>query len=699
MGKVEKIGNLILWGLQGFLVFLLIFQSSFELPLAGIGHIHPLILHLPIGFGVVLLGLFGIKKQLASFDILAEFLLLITAIFSTSTAIFGLFLAKEGGYDAGALDWHQWSGVSVSFVYFIWVLLRRNLLIGSVLGFIALVIAGHTGASITHGEDYLQFGTKATAITSESVVFADIVQPILKAKCESCHNDQKTKGALKMNSIANLMKGGKHGPIWKAGDALNSHLVQRIKLPMNAKEHMPPLGKAQLTPDEITILTLWVKEGASFEKSLGEFSPDFQKLVQPTELTKSTKSYDFSAASESSISSVNTPYCTVYPIANESPALQADFYVAAKFDPKTLSDLAKVNEQLVGLQLAKMPIKNVDLAVVSKFAHLEKLNLNFTAIDDAGIGQLSGLTHLEQLSISGTKVSKTGVTQLLAKLPALKQMHVWSTNLSTGDLADLRKQFPKVTFDAGYVPKEETLQINPPILVNENLILRPTEKLTFKHTLRDVIFRYTVNDSIPDSLSALQTRAAINISNYTKVRILATKAGWRASNPIDVRVYKSQFIPARMDLLTKPDPKYPATGGASLMDFISGAREVKGVPNFTWLGFKEADLDVLASFEKSTAIHGVTLSYLEKTDSDVFPPVKVEIWAGDSPDKLRLLTTLKPIQPKEKNGYTPRGLNIPLAGVSAKYFRMKAERLKRLPSFVDNKGKGAWLRVDELLFY
>jgi uncharacterized membrane protein len=699
MGKVEKIGNLMLWGLQGFLIFLLIFQSSFELPLAGIGHIHPLILHLPIGFGVLLLGLFGIKKQLASFDVLAEFLLLITAIFSTSTAIFGLFLAKEGGYETNALDCHQWSGVLVSFVYFIWVLIRRNLVVGALLGFVALVIAGHTGASITHGEDYLRFGSKATEITTESVVFEDIVQPILKAKCESCHNDQKSKGALKMNSIANLLKGGKHGAIWKAGDALNSHLVQRIKLPMNIKEHMPPLGKAQLTPDEITLLTLWVKEGASFEKKLGQFSPDFQKLVQPASISTKTKLYDFSSASESTIASVNTPYCTVYPIANESPALQADFYVSAKFDPKTLSDLTQVSEQLVGLQLSKMPINNESLNQVVKFTNLEKLHLNFTSIDDKGLGQLSGLTHLEQLSISGTKVGRSSLAKLLLKLPNLKQMHVWSTNLSAGDLTALRNQFPKVTFDAGYVPKEETLQINPPILVNENLILRPNEKLTFKHTLRDVIFRYTVNDSLPDSLSSLQTKSAINISNYTKVRILATKAGWRASNPIDVRVYKSQFIPARMDLLTKPDPKYPAAGAASLMDFISGAREVKGVPNFTWLGFIEADLDVVASFEKSTAIHGVTLSYLEKTDSDVFPPVKVEVWAGDSPDKLRLMKTLRPIQPKEKNGYSPRGLNIPLTAVSARYFRIKAERLKKLPAFVDNKGKGAWLRVDELLFY
>ncbi|MFM1821051.1 MAG: hypothetical protein RLZZ402_1410 [Bacteroidota bacterium] len=699
MGRVEKIGNLILWGLQGFLVFLLIFQSSFALPLAGIGHLHPLILHLPIGFGVLLLGLFAIKNQLPSFEVLAEFLLLITAIFSTFTAIFGLFLAKEGGYETSALDWHQWSGVAVSFVYFVWVLLRRNLLVGAGLGFIALVVAGHTGASITHGEDYLRFGEKAMEINSESVVFEDIVQPILKAKCESCHNDQKTKGALKMNSIANLMKGGKHGAIWKAGDALNSHLIQRIKLPMNAKEHMPPLGKAQLTPDEITILTLWVKEGASFEKKVGQFSADFQKLIQPAAVTTNTKTYDFSAASESAIESVNTPYCTVYPIANESPALQADFYVAAKFDPKTLSDLSQVSEQLVGLQLSKMPITNESINQVSKFTNLEKLNLNFTSIDDEGIAQLTGLNQLEQLSISGTKVGKSGVSKLLAKLPALKEIHVWSTNLSAPDLAALRKQFPKVTIDEGYIPKEEILQINPPILVNENLILKPNEKLTFKHTLRGVLFRYTLNDSLPDSLRSPATKASIAIANYAKVRILATKPGWLVSKPIDMRVYKSQFIPSRIDLLTAPDPMYPAAGGASLHDFVLGAREVKGVSNYSWLGFKETDFDAVASFAQPAQIHGVTLSYLERTDSDVFPPVKVEVWGGDAPDKLRLLTTVKPIQPKEKNGYSPRGINIPITGINAKYYRIKAERLKRMPAFVDNKGKGAWLRIDELLFY
>jgi hypothetical protein len=90
---------------------------------------------------------------------------------------------------------------------------------------------------------------------------------------------------------------------------------------------------------------------------------------------------------------------------------------------------------------------------------------------------------------------------------------------------------------------------------------------------------------------------------------------------------------------------------------------------------------------------------LEKTDSDVFPPTSIEVWAGDDAAKLRLVSRFKPEQPKEKNGYSPKGINIPLKGVTAKYYRVKATRLRSLPAFVDNKGKGAWLRVDELLFY
>lgn len=698
MKQFQRFGSLLLWVFQGILFVLLVFQGQFNVPLAGLGRLHPLLLHLPIGFGVLLALLWLARKQMDEEGTIFEALLLLTALFSTLTAILGLFLSREGEYDASQVSWHLWSGVAVSFLYFSFAIWKRQQVIGALTGFIALLIAGHTGASITHGADYLQFGSEEDPITEESIAFEALVQPILKAKCESCHNDQKSKGGLKMNSIANLLKGGKNGPIWKAGD-LNSHLIQRIQLPLSHKKHMPPAGKAQLTTDEQMILTLWIKEGASFQQKIKQFSPAFQQLVNKQSIAPTEKTYEFGAAAGSDIEAVNTPFCTVFPIAYESPALQANFFVAAKFDVKTLENLQKVEKQLIGLNLNKMPVTDAEINTIRKFTNLEKLLLNGSKVSDAGISSLTSLTHLEELSIASTAVSLTGAQELLKGLKALKKLYVWNTQISKEQVAQLKAQFPKVKIDEGVSSTDETLQINPPILVNEKLILRPNEALQFKHTLRDVVFRYTLNDSLPDSLSGLQTKSIVPIQHYTKVRIIATKPGWYASNPVDVKVYKSNFVPEAITLLSNPAPNYPAHGGSSLMDFEQGAREVKGVPNLTWLGFFENDLDALSSFAKPTKVNGITLSYLEKTDSDVFPPTKIEIWAGNDPKNLRLLNQFIPKQPTEKSGYSLKGINIPVEGIAAKYYRIKAYRLKKLPAFSDRKGKNAWLRVDELLFY
>ena len=176
---------------------------------------------------------------------------------------------------------------------------------------------------MTHGEDYLwaKGDGEAVVLTEESVVFEAVIQPIFKQKCEVCHNDQKTKGALNMSSIAKLLKGGKNGAIWKAGDPLNSHFIQRAKLPIDNKKHMPPKGKAQLSPDEVLLLTAWVQEGASVSKKLGAFGAN-SKLISLAKKLQNTaqallipvKEYDFSAASESSLAAANTPFCSVYPL-------------------------------------------------------------------------------------------------------------------------------------------------------------------------------------------------------------------------------------------------------------------------------------------------------------------------------------------------------------------------------------------------
>ena len=51
-----------------------------------------------------------------------------------------------------------------------------------------------------------------------------------------------------MTTEEKILEGGKNGPIWKSGDALNSHIIENINLPEDEKKHMPPKGKPQVEP-------------------------------------------------------------------------------------------------------------------------------------------------------------------------------------------------------------------------------------------------------------------------------------------------------------------------------------------------------------------------------------------------------------------------------------------------------------------
>ena len=70
------------------------------------------------------------------------------------------------------------------------------------------------------------------------------------------------------------------------------------------------------------------------------------------------KTYPFAAASPTTIQKINSAFCAVFPLSQNSPALQADFFVREKFDKKKLEELLKVKEQLVVLNLGNMPVND-----------------------------------------------------------------------------------------------------------------------------------------------------------------------------------------------------------------------------------------------------------------------------------------------------------------------------------------------------
>lgn len=59
--------------------------------------------------------------------------------------------------------------------------------------------------------------TNANADHHNKKLYPEIVQPILTAKCAGCHGEDKQKGKLRVDTFAELMKGGSEGESVVAG--------------------------------------------------------------------------------------------------------------------------------------------------------------------------------------------------------------------------------------------------------------------------------------------------------------------------------------------------------------------------------------------------------------------------------------------------------------------------------------------------
>ena len=114
------------------------------------------------------------------------------------------------------------------------------------------------------------------------LVFQDVLMPIFEAKCNKCHNEAKSKGDLRMDTYELAMKGGENGDNIVAGDPDKSLTVQRMALPLDDDEHMPPEGKDQMTPEETALFRWWIQEGASATLTVkdAKFPPETQTLVE-----------------------------------------------------------------------------------------------------------------------------------------------------------------------------------------------------------------------------------------------------------------------------------------------------------------------------------------------------------------------------------------------------------------------------------
>ncbi len=445
-----------------------------------VGRFHPLVLHFPIVLILLLVIQVVVGKLHVAFrhPLLTKSLLLL-ACFSSFVAILAgylLFFTEE--YSGQMVKNHLVGGVLTglfislaTIVYYLWEIqalafgayIYHSLLVASA---VSLGYTSHIGGSLTHGADFLTeplealFPPKSSLPDKpmeEMLLYEDVIATMLDAKCVNCHNENKTKGGLLMNSHAALLKAGDSGKAAiVAGEPEDSEMVVRMLLPPDHDDRMPPEGKPGLSENEIELVKFWISKGAPRDLKLGELDENsdlnrsLAAMLPQINRTRHRIALEKEAFEkvrqelEEVAKKINVRISVDEKAEGKSFGLKM-LFPPSPFSNRELLELAPYAGYFSSLSLASADIGDDELFFIGKMENLERLYLPKTGVDGSGLPYLIHLEKLHELNLSFTSLQGGHALHLL-DFPNLKKVYIYGTPVSKEVIQALQERKSDTSF-------------------------------------------------------------------------------------------------------------------------------------------------------------------------------------------------------------------------------------------------------------
>lgn len=705
-----------LWVLNPFLLFIALFNDKLILGIymEWLGKMHPLFLHFPIVIGIFICLYFILDKKNGLDEKIMHATLVANAFLSSIVCILGLFLSKQDNYDEGLIYLHQWGGIAMAMIG--WGLIyieqknnrfKTNYIIRvefSIAYLLLILLFTHKGAQLTHGTNILNFPKienldtaqiKKSLTDSNTTVYNRVIAPILQQKCVSCHGKDKMKGDLLLNSPTNILKGGKGGPILTFDKQKESILLERIHLDIAQKKHMPPNGKLQLTPDEISILKRWIKAGSDFKIKL-------QNLAKTDTLFLLANNYKPADNVERKVltnlpdlKEFNSNYCSVNYLFNNTTQVEVHFFQRDFYNRADLKKLIKIQDQIVNLNMQGMPLTMEDIKIISGFKNVENLNLNYTGLHLKTMGPIKFLKNLKSLAICAIQFNNSDLKKFLIGSP-LQQVHIWSSEIGKESLESLAAGYPKIKWTIGDNLKNELLKINTPTIEQDSSIITNFLDVKIKHLLHGITIRYTTNGVEPDSITSPIYKNTLRLTRNTNLKIKVFKPGWISSDLVQRNFYKSDIRPDSIFLINVNEAKSLGDGAKPLVDLTLGGTNFS---NKKWVGNKDVPMKFVIQFNTPQVLHNAYFNSLINPGSYIFPIVSIAVEGSPDGKKYENIGETKfpnSLNQKELTSEIKTFSHAFTQNTPYKYYRFTVFNTKKLPQWHAGKGTPAWVFIDEL---
>lgn len=439
------------------------------------GHLHPLLLHLPIGLllGVTLLEV--VAKVDRRTVTARRALYLVFGLSALVAAGTGWLLGGGVDYQGAAVDQHRQFGIAAGVAAILTALFdvfgRSKLfallrIVGLIVCGVLFTVAGHRGGMMTHGQRFLsekappwlapyvgpapraRVDAELASVTPETQTLAEDVEtdgvptmPILGAGAtgENGVDVVETPGpAIAGESLSDLalvveafraqcfechcedkVKGGlrlDEAHPWAGcvdpDSPLDSEFLYRVHLPADDPDAMPPKGD-RMEPKAVEALQRWIEAGAPME--------ELESLLQQGAKV-SAAAGDVLAAVKLTSGAVLTPLPEDSGLPPENVRLVASWaFSGTPVSAERLAALAPLGARLTELRLQGTAVTDAVLAGLPELPALRTVHLERTAVGDEGALLVARRAPgLEVLNLHSTSVTAAGAAAVQACIPTAR---------------------------------------------------------------------------------------------------------------------------------------------------------------------------------------------------------------------------------------------------------------------------------------
>ena len=261
---------------------------------------------------------------------------------------------------------------------------------------------------------------------SQDSFYVARVAPLFEEHCAGCHGESRQKADLRLDSFAAAMRGGKHGPVIVSGDTQSSELVVRLRLPPEDDKAMPPPGRSPLSPDETTVIELWIHAGASGSlpvTAIKDAPPPAMKVEFPN--VDATQVAQLRAPLADAVRDVQSriPGVLSYESRTSADLLVSAYLMGEAFGDAEVKALTPLCDRIVQADFSRTSITDASATFFAACSRLESLRLADTGIGESTLEVLLSSSSLRSLSVVDTSLPAASLDALVEKGVAVYTDH------------------------------------------------------------------------------------------------------------------------------------------------------------------------------------------------------------------------------------------------------------------------------------